>query len=80
MKNFYNLPLSAESLQKLREYQVEYIFIGDKEREAYPELSLAELKTLGPTVFRAGETIVIEVGGKSNQNIIQSETGPIEWQ
>jgi len=80
VKNFYNLPLSAESLQKLREYQVEYIFIGDKEREAYPELSLAELKTLGPTVFRAGETIVIEVGGKSNQNIIQSETGPIEWQ
>lgn len=76
VKNMYNLPLSAESLQKFNEYKIKYIFIGDKEREAYPQLSLAELKKLGPIVFESGQTIIIEIGGKT---IPESSTGPIEF-
>jgi uncharacterized membrane protein len=59
--NIYRKPLSKESLDYLNQYRVEYIIIGDKEREAYPQdMSLDELLTLGPTVFQSGNTRIIK--------------------
>lgn len=56
----YLRPLSAESLNYLNQYQVEYIIIGDEEYAAYPDLSFNELLTLGPTVFQSGNTYIIK--------------------
>lgn len=56
----YNRPLSAESLNYLNEYQVQYIIIGDEEYQAYPDMSFDELITLGPTVFQSGKTYIIK--------------------
>lgn len=57
----YKSPTSYEAKQKLRQYKVEYIFVGDKEREAYVNLDLIGLKSLGDVVFEAGDTFVVKV-------------------
>ena len=44
----------------LEEYDVEYIFIGQMEREKYPALNEALLKSLGHVVFE-GEALVIQL-------------------
>ena len=57
----YRRPLSAESLSYLNQYQVHYIIVGSKEREAYPnDLNLADLTKLGPIVFQSGQTLIIQ--------------------
>lgn len=50
VKTIYEQPLSAAATDLLNQYQVKYIVIGDKEREAYPNLNLAGLLSLGELV------------------------------
>lgn len=59
VRRIYEMPLSAESLNLLDQYQVDYIFIGTKEREAYDNLSLDELTQLGETVFQSVDTRIV---------------------
>lgn len=61
VETIFQLPKSYEAKQKLRQYNVEYIFVGDKEREAYVNLDPIGLKSLGDVVFEAGETFVVRV-------------------
>jgi uncharacterized membrane protein len=57
----YRKPLSAEALSFLNQYQVHYIIVGDKEREAYPnDLNEPDLLKLGPVVFSSGDTKIIQ--------------------
>lgn len=57
----YEQPLSELAQTKLREYNVSYIFVGDKEREAYPNIDEVNLKQLGKIVFLQGSTYIIQV-------------------
>ena len=57
----YEEPLSEASRIKLKEYGVAYIFVGDKEREAYPNINEQALKQLGEIIFSQGETYIIQI-------------------
>jgi len=61
VETIFQLPTSYEAKQKLRQYNVEYIFVGDKEREAYVNIDPVGLKSLGDVVFESGDTFVVRV-------------------
>ncbi len=61
IENIYQNPLSAESLESLKNFKVKYIFVGDKEREAYPEIDEVGLKQLGEVVYQVGNTYIIKL-------------------
>ncbi len=46
----------------LNQYSVDYVFFGKLEQEKYPNADFDRLSLLGKPVFRAGETVVFEVG------------------
>ncbi|MBU0978474.1 hypothetical protein KKF92_01455 [Patescibacteria group bacterium] len=59
VKTIYLTPFFAEAQTKLNQYNVEYIFVGDKEREAYPTLDVPGLKRLGKVVFAQNQTFIV---------------------
>ena len=61
IKNIYENPLSAESLESLKNFEVKYIFVGDKEREAYQGIDEVGLKSLGQVVYQVGSTYIIKL-------------------
>ncbi len=61
IKNIYENPLSAESLESLKNFKVKYIFVGDKEREAYPRIDEVGLKQLGEIIYQVGSTYIVKV-------------------
>ncbi|MDD5073631.1 MAG: DUF2298 domain-containing protein [Candidatus Shapirobacteria bacterium] len=46
----------------LDQYSVDYIFFGKLEKEKYPNANPERLSLLGRPIFKAGETVVFEVG------------------
>lgn len=54
-------PDSLNSQQLLKRYNIEYIFIGEKEREAYGEIDELGLSQLGEIVFSSGDTRIIHI-------------------
>ncbi len=61
VKKIYEYPLSADCKRILNQYRVNYIFVGDKEREAYNNINEIGLKELGQVVFQDGNTYIIKV-------------------
>lgn len=59
VKTMFERPLTDEAQRLYDQYQVEYIFIGSKEYEAYPTLQAQILQSLGDTVFQQGNTLII---------------------
>lgn len=59
VRMMFELPLSKESLDLYKEYDIKYIFIGDLERETYANISIEELKNMGRIVFEQGDTLII---------------------
>ncbi len=54
--------VDLEEVRKiLSKYRVEYVFVGDKEREKYPRLREENFKQLGEVVFESGETRIYRV-------------------
>ncbi len=60
VKTIYEQPASGQASRLLKQYKVEYIFIGQKEDEAY-NLNLQGLLELGTVVFSQGGTYIIRV-------------------
>lgn len=58
----YESPTSNEAKQLLMNYQVKYVFIGQKEEEAYDNLDYSGLTNLGEVVFQSENTQIVEVG------------------
>lgn len=61
VKSIFLDPQSDYSSQLLDYYQVKYIFIGSKEREAYRDLDEQGLSKLGEVVFSSGDTKIIRL-------------------
>lgn len=61
VKTIYTQPLSVEAKGLLEQYKVQYIFIGDKEYEAYPDLDSTSLFSLGEIVYSNNQTYIIKV-------------------
>lgn len=60
IETIYTSTDEAQVRELLEEFGVEYIFIGEREREKYPTLNEELLKNLGSIVFE-GEALVIEL-------------------
>jgi len=59
VKSMYEEPFSLLSARMFEKYMVDYIFVGDKEREAYPALRSDQLRALGEVVFQNGGTFIV---------------------
>jgi len=46
----------------IKEYDVEYIFVGKQEREKFENLNHEMLRAVGSIVFEEGSTYIIKVG------------------
>lgn len=61
VKIIYENPLSNEAREILRRYDVQYIFIGDMEREIYSIKDEQSMRALGNVVFQSGNTTILRV-------------------
>ncbi len=61
VEKIYNNPTSLEAASYLKEYQIKYIIIGDKEHEAYPSLNVSGLFSLGEVVASQGNNYLVKL-------------------
>lgn len=59
VRTMYEQPLSDQARELLDMYQVEYIFVGEKEYEAYPEMSVSDITKIGDIVYSNNRTLII---------------------
>jgi len=59
VRQIYEDPTSPDVLRLLNQYDVQYVFVGDKEYEAYDRIDVTGLKQLGQVVFVDGGTFVV---------------------
>ncbi len=62
VREIYENPNSLKSKSLLRQYQINYIFVGSKEMETYDNLDYLGLENLGKITFQSENTRIIEVG------------------
>lgn len=60
VRTIYESPRSAAALSILKKYAVQFIFIGEQERETYT-LDTAGLINLGSIVFQRGNVLIIKI-------------------
>ena len=60
VKNIYTGD-STTSRNLLTKYQVKYVFVGDLEREKYPDLKEDNFSQLGEVVFQSGKTKIYQI-------------------
>lgn len=61
VKILYETPERDVAISLARKYRIEYIYIGDLERNTYPQLNKILLLSLGKTVFTSGDSLLIKV-------------------
>jgi uncharacterized membrane protein len=63
VKKMYEAPLSEEAALLFEKYNVEYIFVGKKEYEAYTQMDPSQFLKMGRVVFEQGDTVIIRREG-----------------
>jgi len=59
---FYNGTSDVDTDKEfLNKYEIEYIYVGNKERESYPQLDIERIKQYGDVVYEGSETYVLKV-------------------
>ncbi len=61
VKLLYESPSFPETRQLIEKYDVEYIYIGNLEREHYPEIKIDKFRALGNIVYQNDEVTIIKV-------------------
>ena len=61
VKEIYMRPTGQKAAFYLSQYQIKYIVVGDKEREAYKKLDLEGLLSLGEVVISSGNHYLIKL-------------------
>jgi YYY domain-containing protein len=64
VKTIYATPNADEARALLKKYKVDYIYIGQLERNTFSPESLAKFDQLGSPVFREGEVTIYLVAGQ----------------
>lgn len=53
-----------ETKNLLKKYKVEYVFVGDLERQKYPALNEEKFKLLGKIIYQNGKTKIFKINSK----------------
>lgn len=62
VENFYKGINDTDTDYKfLKEYEIAYIYVGDKEHTTYPELNEDRIKSYGKVVYDRSNTFIVEV-------------------
>ena len=61
VETIYNDPTSTAARSYLKKYQIKYIVVGDKEREAYEKMDLQGLLSLGKVAVAEGDHYLIQL-------------------
>jgi len=61
VRTIYEQPDLLSSQQLIQNFNLKYVFVGSKEREAYQFLDESGLSDLGQEVFRAGDTYILKL-------------------
>ncbi|HET9223660.1 MAG TPA: DUF2298 domain-containing protein, partial [Roseiflexaceae bacterium] len=64
VKTIYSTPNVDEARALLNKYKVDYVYVGQLERNAFPPESLAKFDQIGSPVFREGDVTIYLVTGK----------------
>jgi len=60
VQRIYETTNEEEALEILRKYQMEYVFLGEKERQKY-QVQETKFSKIGEIVFRSGETKIYKI-------------------
>ncbi len=61
VKTMYETSSLSQARALLEKYHVKYVFVGDLEREKYPNLQDGKFSVLGKPVFRSGQTTIYKL-------------------
>lgn len=61
VERLYTTTNAAEAQQLLAKYGAGYVYIGDMERTAYPQLDLQKFYQLGTPIFQTGQSILFRI-------------------
>jgi uncharacterized membrane protein len=61
VKSLYETADVNYTRQFLKKYNVEYVFVGDLERQKYPQMKTDKFSQLGTLVFRKGNTKIYKI-------------------
>jgi uncharacterized membrane protein len=62
----------VETINVLKKYNAEYIFIGQLEKDKYKNLNINKLNSLGKTIYETGNTKIIKI----NQDLFFTQNNP----
>jgi len=57
----YNLPGSPEAAALREKYGLRYVVVGALERQRFPQMDEAGLRSLGPVVFSQDQTAIVRI-------------------
>ena len=66
VRSIYETPDPAAAAPLLREYGVDYVVVGPRERAVYGEAGAAKFAALGDPVFQAGDIVIHRVAAERN--------------
>lgn len=61
VERLYTTQDTEEARQLLAQYSARYVYIGDMERTAYPQLDIQKFYTLGTPIFQSGQSILFRI-------------------
>lgn len=65
IQTLYETPESKKTKSLLDKYDIEYVYVGNLEREKYPKLSEAKWSQLGTLAYRSGNTSLYKISKDS---------------
>lgn len=74
----YNEPNPAAAADMLADNAIDYVVVGEHEREQYPNLQERKFATLGEAVFRKGTTTIYRVGAAANADAPTTGTATLD--
>jgi len=64
VKTIYTTLNADEALALLKKYKVDYVYVGQLERNTFAPESLAKFDQFGSPVFREGDVTIYDVAGR----------------
>ncbi|MBK9440503.1 MAG: hypothetical protein IPN53_03965 [Comamonadaceae bacterium] len=76
VNRLYNAKTVQDARSVLKRYRPRWLIVGQYERQRYPELNAELLAALGHTVFRAGETLIVDLYPQAEPTCVNRACAP----